>query len=149
MCVCSTRIVGNPAWKAVTVHGLVCSQCRIAVYVCVYVCVCVRERERESESESVVVAPLLFADEYWHPHVDKDNTAHYGVCVCVCVCVCVFDCLCVCSTACVCVCLTVCVCPRADYSGLLYLSTADEDFKGTPPVHRSPLRVCVCVLVIV
>ena len=77
--------------------------------VCVCVCVCVCERERESESESVVVAPLLFADEYWHPHVDKDNTAHYGVCVCVCVCVCVFDCLCVCSTACVCVFDCVCV----------------------------------------
>ena len=49
---------------------------------------------REAADIDGTWAPATMHDEYWHPHVDKNNTDHY------------------------------------DYSGLVYLSTAGEDFEG-------------------
>jgi len=51
-------------------------------------------RCREADDLDRTWQPTTPHDEYWHPHVDKNNTVHY------------------------------------DYSGLVYLSTGEEDFEG-------------------
>lgn len=63
-------------------------------------------------------SPSTVHDEYWHAHVDKNNTDHYGVCVWTRV---------IAGSTCA---DSVVTLPPADYSGLVYLSTAHKDFEG-------------------